>query len=525
MKNIEYDKGIKADEQIGDYEDSLTAKYPNMFDDLPDEYDPKVFLNHIKSKIEPKEWKKLSGLYSKANQYSNKQYATYVNQLEDAIESNPVKAAEVLPEGSEIQKEAVEAAIGKGPEKEVNDKVVGDFLNTYKNPDVHLSETMEKENEEWRNNQLDSSIITNGTPASELSPHDLDMLDPTDKTEIAGDIDDMTAEDNGVLSDLSNQDENAEVEEETDKPIITDTELQSSATEAPETIDTFNGLTDNNAAELADTMSAIEELYKIHNSLPQTSGKVGSDAMLKEIAKHTKGNEEYKPGRYNDFLFNFKETPIPPSSAAPNIDAPEVTGNISGPPQNVIQNEPTITSTSNGLPFSSISTGTGNVSNGNVSTTSNNNDTSIITNGTPTSGSAPISKDANAPEARSFGGFLKGNKNNVPISKGISPDKNVSGSIKSGKGSLPSGGGHIGTPSAKASKVGSDKHLDTVGIIQKIYTASRSWPVEKGYHTKQCGAYKVSVKEQEILVSGNGFEHKNIKNVPPEVIKDIGNNL
>ena len=398
MKNIEYNKGIKADEQIGDYEDSLTAKYPNMFDDLPDEYDPKVFLNHIKSKIEPKEWKKLSGLYSKANQYSNKQYATYVNQLEDAIESNPVKAAEVLPEGSEIQKEAVEAAIGKGPEKEVDNKVVGDFLNTYKNPDVHLSETMEKENEEWRNKQQlndSTNIVTNGTPASELSPHDLDMLDPTDKTEIAGDIDDMAAEDNAVLSDLNNQDENAEVEVETEKPVITDSELQSSATEAPETIDTFDGLTDNNAAELADTMSAIEELYKIHNSLPKPSGKVGSDAMLKEIAKHTKDNEEYKPGRYNDFLFNFKETPIP-SSAAPNIDAPEVTGNISGP-QNVIQNEPTITSTSNGLP-SSISTGTGNVSNGNVSTTSNNNDTSIITNGTPTSGSAPISKDANAPE-------------------------------------------------------------------------------------------------------------------------------
>ena len=345
----------------------------------------------------------------------------------------------------------------------------------------------------------------------------------------------MTAEDNSVLSDIANQDENAEVEVETEKPIITDTELQSSATEAPETIDTFDGLTDNNAAELADTMSAIEELYKIHNSLPQTSGKVDQDAMLKEIAKHTKGNEEYKPGRYNDFLFNFKETRIPPSASTPNIDAPtEVTGNISsGGPQNVIQNEPiTSTSTSRRLSpspsSSSISTGTGSVSNGNVSTTTtttttsnNNNDSSIITK------TGSISKDANAPEARSFGGFLKGNKNNVPMSKGISLglDKNVSGSIKSGKGSLPSGGRHIGTPSAKAPKVGNDKHLDTVGIIQKIYTASRSWPVEKGYHTKQCGVYKVSVKEQEILVSGNGFEHKNIKNVPPEVIKDIGNNL
>lgn len=396
------------------------------------------------------------------------------------------------------------------------------------NESVKMSDTLENANKEWREEKLKEkldSIINkiNGnidpTEADIALKKAADIMDPRDRTEVAGDIDDMAAEDNGVLSDIINQDENVEVNE-TEKPIITDEELQSSATEAPETIDTFNGLTDNNAAELADTMSAIEELYKIHNSLPKTSGKVDSDAMLKEIAKHTKDNEEYKPGRYNDFLFNFKETPIPAAST-PNIDAPEVTGSIEGP-QNVIQNSKP-TSTSNGLP-TSISTGTGNVSNGNVSTSNNNQ--SIITNGTPApSGSAPISEDANAPEARSFGGFLKGNKNNVPMSKGISPDKNVSGSIKSGKGSLPSGGGHTASASTKAPKVRSDKQLDTVGIIQKIYTASRSWPVKKGYHTKQCGVYKVSVKEQEILVSGNGFEHKNIKNVPPEVIKDIGNNL
>ena len=397
-------------------------------------------------------------------------------RLEKAIEKNPVKAAEVLPEGSEIQKEAVEAAVGKGPEKEVDNKVVGDFLNTYKNPDVHLSETMEKENEEWRNNQLNNnqSIITNGTPA-ELSPHDLDMLDPTDKTEIAGDIDELSAEDNAVLNDIANQDENAEVEE-VEKPIITDEELESSATEAPETIDTFDGLTDNNAAELADTMSAIEDLYKIHNSLPQTSGKVDKDAMLKEIAKHTKDNEEYKPGRYNDFLFNFKETPIP-NASAPNIDAPEVTGSIEGPSQNVLQNDKP-TSTSSGLP-TSISTGTGSISNGNIST-SNNNDTnhSIITNGTPTAnGSAPISKDANAPEARSFGGFLKGNKNNVPMSNGISNVEEGGGDIKSKPMDLPSGGGHTAT----GTKVDVDAIADQIAKdkVELIFEGKSITDIEK----------------------------------------------
>lgn len=128
MKNPEYDKGIRADKQIGDYEASLLTKYPNMFDDFDDNSDEKAFLKHIKGKIEPKEWKKLSGLYNKANTYSNKySYAQYVNQLEDAIEANPVEAAQSLPEGSDIQKEAVQAIDG-GKDAEVNNNVVNEFV-------------------------------------------------------------------------------------------------------------------------------------------------------------------------------------------------------------------------------------------------------------------------------------------------------------------------------------------------------------------------------------------------------------
>lgn len=397
-------------------------------------------------------------------------------RLEKAIESNPIKAVKTLPEGSEIQKEAVEAAIGKGPEKEVNNKVVGDFLNTYKNPDVHLSETMEKENEEWRNNQLNnaqSSIITNDTP-SELSPHDLDMLDPTDKTEIAGDIDDLTAEDNGVLNDIVNQDENAEVDE-TEKPIITEEELQSSAAEAPETIDTFDGLTDNNAAELEDTMSAIEELYKIHNSLPQPSGKVDSDAMLKEIAKHTKDAEEYQPGRYKAFILGLKSQEAPQVTSGPNISAETVNNNVAGVTENSVTNKSSSAS-SNSLP--SMGSNSGSAVSG-TSVSSSASDPNIIGGSNiKSSGTSQIAKEENAPEARSFGGFLKGNNDNVPMSNGISKIEEGGGDIKSKPMDLPSGGGHTAT----GTKVDVDAIADQIanqGKVELIFEGKSITDIEK----------------------------------------------